>query len=378
MNTQKLNIESISLKLRDLGFTQSTLADKLSVSREAVSKWMSGESFPRPKLLLQLATILDLSFEQIALADKAGEPVVAFRKKAHTKTGDDDYSRAKEMGEMLKKIVPYLKTANLSQPSVLKNPINDYEYIQAAAKEIRDKINPSKEAISYDELITFFYDLHATLIPVLWGVKGHHENALHIYLPDSDTTWIYLNLDTNLIDFKFWMAHELGHMKTPQLRSEDGEVFSDSFAGALLFPEKYAGALYDSLGKEKNIGTVVNVIKRTAKNFEISPNTVFTQINTFAAAKRVPLLDIDQKNFYGACSNFLKEYPVVSKTLFSDKKPHPSDFIETVSSVFKTDFYGALARCVTKDKNGSGFVERVLDIPALDAREIYDFLVKAE
>ena len=105
MNNQKLNIESISLKLRDLGFNQSMLADKLSVSRETVSKWISGESFPRPKLLLQMATILNLAFDQIVLADKSLEPVVAFRKKAHTKTVDVDYSRAIDMGGMLKKIV---------------------------------------------------------------------------------------------------------------------------------------------------------------------------------------------------------------------------------------------------------------------------------
>lgn len=378
MNTQKLNIETINLKLRDIGFSQSMLADKLSVSREAVSKWLNGESFPRPKLLLQLAGVLSLSFDQLVLTDKLSEPVVAFRKTARTKIKDTDNQRAKDMGEMLKKIAPYLSRKNLSLPSVLKDPINDYDYIQAAAREIREKIRPSNGVISYDNLISFFSDLHSTLVPVLWGQTGRHENALHIYLPDSETTWVYLNLDTNIVDFKFWMAHELGHIKSPQLRGSEGEDFAEGFAGALLYPSENAGELYNRLNANKNIGLVVNEIKKEAEQFLISPNTVYKQINAFATAKKVPLLNINQNAFYGACSNFSKEYPNISKNLFKDEHPEISQFIDTVTSVFKTDFYRALERCVKKEQNGSGFVQRVLDIPALDAREIYDILVKAE
>jgi len=378
MNIDRLNTEAINVKLRDFGFSQRTLAEKLSVSPEAVSKWIKGESFPRPKLLLQLAGILSLSFEQLVLTDKLSEPVIAFRKTARTKIKYTDNQRAKDMGEMLKKIVPHLTRSNLSLPSVLKDPINDYEYMQAAAREIRDKIRPADGVITYDDLISFFSDLHATLVPVLWGQSGRHENALHIYLPDSETTWVYLNLDTNLIDFKFWMAHELGHIKAPQLRGSEGEDFAEGFAGALLYPSENTGELYNTLSTNRNIGAVVNAIKKEADKFLISPNTVYKQLNSYALAKKVPCLGIEERSFYGACTNFSKEYQIVSKALFVDEHPAPSEFIDTVTSVFKTDFYRALGRCVKKEQNGSGFVQRVLDIPALDAREIYDILVKAE
>jgi hypothetical protein len=46
---------------------------------------------------------------------------------------------------------------------------------------------------------------HAVLVPVLWGAREHHGNALNIYLPDSQTTWVFVNLDSNIVDFKFWM-----------------------------------------------------------------------------------------------------------------------------------------------------------------------------
>ena len=66
------------------------------------------------------------------------------------------------------------------------------------------------------------------LIPVLWGARDRHENALHIYLPGSATTWVYLNLDSEVHDFKLWMAHELAHVLAPGLRGDLGEDFADS------------------------------------------------------------------------------------------------------------------------------------------------------
>ena len=103
------------------------------------------------------------------------------------------------------------------------------------------------EEIRFEHLIGFFNELQAVIIPVLWGNKENHENALHIYLPASMTTWIYLNLDCRIHDFKFWMAHELGHIHAPTLQSEAGEDFADAFAGALLVPHELAELEYEEL-----------------------------------------------------------------------------------------------------------------------------------
>jgi hypothetical protein len=74
-------------------------------------------------------------------------------------------------------------------------------------------------------------------LPFDWGKKGRHENALHIFLPDFMTTWVYLNLDVTVHDYKFWMGHELDHGLAPELTGDEAEDFADAFAGALLFPE---------------------------------------------------------------------------------------------------------------------------------------------
>ena len=75
---QELNISAIQTKMATLGFSQSSLATKLDVSKEIVSKWLSGKKFPRPLHLFKLAQILLLKFEEILITlPDPNTPVVA-------------------------------------------------------------------------------------------------------------------------------------------------------------------------------------------------------------------------------------------------------------------------------------------------------------
>ncbi|HOS15238.1 MAG TPA: helix-turn-helix transcriptional regulator, partial [Smithella sp.] len=201
----KLNIKNIEQKVQELGLNQTTLAREMQVSKEAVSKWLRNEKYPRPDKLIRLARLLNLSFsELVCKTPTANEPVIAFRKKGAHKITSDYIEQAKDMGTTLKELVHYLPFDDLSQPAVLKSPLVDYEYIQKVAKRVRKRIGVREgEEIRFDHLIGFFNELQAVIIPVLWGNKENHENALHIYLPESMTTWIYLNLDCRIHDFKF-------------------------------------------------------------------------------------------------------------------------------------------------------------------------------
>ena len=243
-----LNIPTLEAAMSKKGFNQSSLSEQLGVSREAVSKWLKQASFPRPDKLLRLGMLLGLSFGELVteLDDKA--PVVAFRKKKGTKTKGEDFQKFVGMGRYLSELVPYLPFDNLAKPPVLKNPVLEYDYLQQVSAKVRQDINVDATAsLDFKHLIRHFRNLQAVLIPVMWGEKNRHENATHVYLPESMTTWIYLNLDVNIHDFKFWMAHELGHALAPDLRGDEGEDFADAFAGALLFPDPLAKQCYEDL-----------------------------------------------------------------------------------------------------------------------------------
>ncbi len=370
----KLNIKNIEQKVRELGLTQTALAKEMQVSREAVSKWLRNEKHPRPDKLLKLARLLNLSFgDMICKVTTGNEPVIAFRKKGAHKITPEYVEQAKDMAMILQELVPYLPFDDLSQPAVLKAPSVDYDYSRKVALRVREKIGVVKdEEIRFEHLSKFFNELQAVIVPVLWGNKENHENALHIYLPKSTTTWIYLNLDCRIHDFKFWMAHELGHIHAPALQGEVGEDFADAFAGALLIPHELAAQAYETIQRLDNIGAQINAIKTVAERLVVSPLTVYYQINKYAAFSGKPKIDLEtSKAIYQATTKFNKQFKPVNECLFNTKTPAPSRYIACAKEFFGSPFFDVLKQYLTEHHKSASFIQSLLNIPLLDAQNVY-------
>jgi transcriptional regulator with XRE-family HTH domain len=370
----KLNVTNINQRVQALGLNQTALSREMQVSRETVSKWLQNEKFPRPDKLLKLARVLNLSFaELVSKVPIANEPVIAFRKKGAHKITLDYINHAKDMGRILTELVPYLPFDDLSQPAVLKAPSADYAYVQKVTKRIREEIGVHEgDEIRFENLINFFNDLQAVIIPVLWGNKEQHENALHIYLPESMTTWIYLNLDCRIHDFKFWMAHELGHIHAPKLQGEEGENFAEAFAGALLIPQELAACEYEALQKIANVWSQINHIKALAERLVVSPLTVYYEINNYARHSRNPIIDLEtNKEIYQATTNFNKQFKPVNECLFGTKHPSPSRYITSAKEHFGSPFFNILKTYLAEHHKSASFIQSILNIPLLDAQNIY-------
>lgn len=361
--------------MREHGLNQARIANEIGVSRTAVTKWLNLEDFPRPDKLLKLGMLLKLSFKQ--LVEDFGdpmEPVVAFRRKGGRKTTQDHLERAKHMGMLLRQLASSLPFDQLASPATLREPVCEYRYLQQVAQKIRQEINvPDTKPVQFRDLIEQFAQLHAVIIPVLWGDKGHHENALHVYLPDSMTTWVYLNLDSNIHDFKFWMAHELGHVYAPKLCEDAGEDFADAFAQTLLFPEASARTVHDDLRKIRGKGARINRIKGIAQDYGISPTTVNLALERYARERGVEAVDVG-KDIYAAAMNFNKEFRTVSEILFPQIPPSAKQYISVCREAFQSPFFDALQRYVRSTNVSAGFVETVLQLPLRDAREIVEEL----
>lgn len=367
-----LNIEAIKDAMDTLGLSQSDIAKTLSVTREAASKWLNGKSLPRPDKLLRLALLLDLTLDKLTIKSKnTADPVIAFRKKGSAKTTNLHISRAKDMGKMLSPLVPYLPYDLSIQPATLKNPIVEYDYIQRIASKVRTEIGLDKEdELNFSHLIKKFNDLQAIIIPVLWGKKNVHENALHIYLPDSMTTWVYLNLDVEVHDFKFWMAHELGHVYSPDLRGDEAEDFADAFAGALLFPETLAEKAYFDVDKSKTEKSKIIKIEKYAECYSISLISVYYEINKFA--KHSGLEEVKLSNYlYARNTNFNKKYMTLDQVIFDDEKPDAKKYIQSCNEVFDTPIFDALKSYLVESRKSAGFVQSILDTPLIDAKGIH-------
>lgn len=375
-----LNIAKLEEASEIHGVSQSDIAKALGVTRAAVSKWFKGKSFPRPAELLKLGRLLELRHKELVQTrSPVEEPLVAFRKRGSCKTTEAHQERAQNMGRFLQPLVEYLDIDEFIGPPSLKNPSCEYRYLQDLAARIRRDLDiPEKAPFQFNDLIDLFSEYQTIIVPTLWGHKSKHENALHIHLPESQTTWIYLNLDVEIHDFKFWMAHELGHVLTVDLlregRIDEAENFADAFAGALLFPEplaKRALADYKRTGSEKGR---LRVLTKWAENHTISPLSVLREMENYAAFHGAKLDPIDQKVLFPYISGFNKNFKKLSEVLFDGVAPSADHFMRIAQENFDTEIYSALGRYIRDKEPGSSLIAAILGVPLMDAKAYLEAL----
>ena len=193
----------------------------------------------------------------------------------------------------LRRWCPTCRSMSSSRRRCSRIRASRYDYVERVAAAVRAEIGlGASDVLDFEHLIGRFRDLQAVLIPVLWGARDRHENALHIHLPESATTWVYLNLDSEAHDFKFWMAHELAHVLAPRLRGDEGEDFADSLASALLCPRQAAEAGYRDVRSLRGGGARMNAIKGIAGELTISPITVHERLRCYAESEGLPVIDL--------------------------------------------------------------------------------------
>lgn len=368
-----LQIVVVKDALANRGWTQKKLAEEIGVTAQAVTNWFKGADFPAPDKLLKLALVLNLSFDQL-VGTKSPKPVVAFRRKAGTKTTEDHMVKAMAMGALLKPLVSYLP-ARRALRTQIPSASTDYETLQNAAALVRQKLGLGMEAeLPYQSLIREFHDNDAILIHVMWGERKRHENALHILLPDERVTFIYLNLDTRLEDFKFWMAHELAHVYTPDLAGSDmGEDFADALAGALLFPRELAQKVYAEAAKAKTNSAEMNVLLNHARDHDISLFSVFCEVRNFVRAAGLGPLRVVERDVHAVRNS--AHGPLVSELLFRPRPPEPAAYLSCGKNVFHSDFFPALQRMLHDSGTGIPYIQQVLDVSLKDATALHDELI---
>lgn len=368
MPTRELQTDAVRAALARMGWTQKDLAEALDVSAQSITNWLKGSDFPRPEKLLRLATALGLRLAELTkpLRLVSDAPVVAFRRRAGTKTTDTHIVRALAMGAMLEPLVAYVPELRALRTE-LPNPSRQYEALQRAALQVRRKIGIGESAVlDYSALISEFANNDAIIVPVLWGQKQRHENALHIFLPKPRVTFIYLNLDTRIEDFKFWMAHELGHVYTPGLTgTEDGEDFADAFAGALLFPEVLAREVYERVCGLNSKGAALRVMSQAASDHYISLFTVFCEVRAYARARSRAELAVREKDIHVA--RVSGRGPLVSQLLFDPLPPSPAAYVAASSNVFRSEFFPTLRKMLRESGTGASYLQQVMDISHQDA-----------
>lgn len=371
MHIRKLNLEAIRVSMSNIGLNQSDLAKKIEVSKESVSQWLKGVKVPRPAKLLQLSKILNLRFDEIILNDNVVTPVVAYRTNKNKKVSEEQYFKAKDMGDILQFLLPYLNSDSVFNTPIISNPLVDDNYIQKVASEIRRRFGLDSDQITFSEIMKLYSDFRIIMIPVMWGQNG--DNGLYINLPGRQITFVYANLEKVITDFKFWLLHELAHAMTPSLQANESDEFADNFAAAVLFPREIAKKTYEELIRIKQDGTIVNRIKEIASKYVISPYTIIGEMRKYAVFSSKPIIDIKMG---GAITNFNKQVGLVSEIIFGEKNPDAEKYINVCLECFDTDFFYALSCYVKENKKEAGIVQRMMNIPFADAKGVHRVLAE--
>lgn len=371
-----LNLERVQTALEHKGWSRKDLAAAVGVSAQSVTNWLKGVDCPRPNKLLKIAAVLKLRLDELLLVQSPQAPsqaVVAFRRRRATKTTEAHIAKAQAMGALLGPLVPYLSPLRVLHTSIAQ-PSTAYANLQSTVAQIREKLGVGHEAmLDYSTLIGEFAANDAVLVPVMWGEKQHHGNALHILLPDQKVTFIYLNLDTHIEDFKFWMAHELAHVYTPSLAgSEAGEDFADAFAGALLFPEPLACRAYADAAQPQRKREVIAALEQYARTHQISLFTVYCQVQAYAKSKTLPLLAIPESEIHA--QRQCQRGTLVSTVLFAPLPPEPVAYIAAAQTAFRSEFFHALKKLLHAHGTAPSYVQQLMDIPLADAISLHQEL----
>jgi transcriptional regulator with XRE-family HTH domain len=368
----KLNTNFLKDQLLLKGWQQADLAVKLNVSEAAVSQWLSGEHCPQPPMLLRIAIVLDATIVDLLMpGEHSSQPLIAFRRKGQQVTTDIEENEALDQAYALEKISKFIQPPDFRVREI-KNPELEYDNLERLAQVIRKELSASDDSvIEWRTLVEWFHLNGAVIIPVFWGARENHGNALHIHLPETGHTFVYINLDSEKFDFKFWLAHEMAHMLTPSLVGQErGEDFADAFAGSLLFPHKLAALAYRDAVNAGSRFKLLEALKQHAIAAGVSLFTVYSQCSRLADAKGSPKLVLEN-GLHQTRRLIDKAQPKIREELFVNQADAKS-YLDISKKQFKTPFFDALQRYLDETADGAVFTKRVLHTSLSDAASIQE------
>lgn len=372
LNPSVFNSEALRAK----GLNASAVAKALGVSRECVSKWLGGESMPKPDKLLALGVLLGVAYSELVVRfGDVAAPVVNFRRKQNRVQDAEDEQARDAFATFIQQVSRYSQAGSGLTIAPLNNPRGDYDYAAMAADFFRRQLNLPRKIESPD-LVRWFKLFGINLIPAFWGDKQYYGNALRVSLPKG-STWVVLNLDSKVCDFLFWMAHEIGHSIAPALEGSESEKFADNFANALLYPPSEADALYARLPSLR--GAAVGAIVRKAKEWNVSPYTVLTALRHAEKRHGSGKSILPPDSAVMAAARRSVDDATVAERVFGKGMPSPKEFVEQSEQWMMTEFFAALAGYLAKlglDNMPIGSVAHLLGLSPDDAYGLITYLAK--
>jgi transcriptional regulator with XRE-family HTH domain len=229
-----LNITLIQHAMQQQGLNQSDLATHCEVSREAVSRWMAGESVPRPLKLKRIANALHLNIRNLIVTPEQpnfeASPIATALplSRADREAMLDSSWRIRELA--------HLVGAPCFSPMRLRNPETEEAYLQTVLCAVKAATStPLAGFHTTHELIDLNIAAGAVLLPCPWlGDRAGQAQPFVIQPSAEDETWIAFGLNTDRSSLDAILGYALGlQYCRGTLEGSEARDFARKFAAVL-------------------------------------------------------------------------------------------------------------------------------------------------
>jgi len=240
----------LKLARKAAGFSLRKLADRVSVSAQAIGKYERDQSMPGSGVLVELAEYLGVSIDYLL-----GDPAVviadlSFRKKASTSKKTEAQVRAKvhthvERYLFVEELLD-LSTAKWLPPVGPAYSVQVLEGADEAADQLRIDWQLGVDPIQNVVELLEEHGIKVILLDLDERVSGVTASVLR---PGHDPVpAILVNESMTVERQRFTLAHELGHLLLRVQEALDEEKVANRFAGTFLLP---ALGLLAELGEKR-------------------------------------------------------------------------------------------------------------------------------
>lgn len=246
------------------GLTIVQLADKIGVSRQAVSDWMKGQ-IPKGLYLITLCDILNINPDDLFIKENDNDvQIPVYRSKRKLKIKPEQQENMKKLAGKYKKLFPP------SGPVKIQPIISITEQSQKNARIIAQQmrkiagVNDIKP-IDYQHVFHLLSLLDIFVIFCEFPVSKLYAFFTRIF----NHRVVFVNIKTNVMDLIFPLLHETVHSILRDNKSmtidDTEEEFCDTVASHAQFTDNYIEEIY-SIIKRMEPGNQIKSLKQYSLN----------------------------------------------------------------------------------------------------------------
>jgi transcriptional regulator with XRE-family HTH domain len=306
----------IKKKAKETGYSLTTLAEKLHVTRQAVNTWIDGR-VPRGKHLVDLCSLLGLRPDDFFSAEAKSSVTAPLHRAMLKKTITSEMAEAS-----LATACEYLNIFRQAPTSAMVPVVRVQERNDEAARQTALRLREisgirDDKPMNYDGAFKLLAALNVFVVLRPFP-RAIIKDSYAFYSRIADQRVVFVNIDINVLDLIFQLLHETVHAirdESPEdIKTEAEEAFCDKVAMFTQFPDFYTKIIATAIrGCES--AQVVNMLKKYSGDNGHSIYGLYYRL-------REEGLFPDKLSIGGAAANLKKQFPVLRDILYRESDPH--------------------------------------------------------